>query len=506
VRDPLALRARATPDRTVLVDAPSDERWTAADLDAEVGSLAARLAGDGVGAGERVALLAETSPDFVRTVFAAWRVGAVLVPLNARLEPPELRAQLAAAGADRLLCTAETAPDARAAVEGRENGASPADGGPPVRSLDATAGSSTPLRSVAPTAFDAHEWDFEAVAALVFTSGTTGEPKAVRLTAGNFLASAAASAPRLGVLPEDRWLCPLSMYHMGGLSVVLRSVYYGSAAVIERTPGFDPRASVENLAAYGCTGVSLVPTMLSRMLDAGDFPDSLRFVLTGGAPAGAELIARCERRGVPVCPTYGMTEAASQVATARPGTAFAHEGTVGQPLLGTEVTIVGEDGEALPADEPGEIVVRGPTVTPGYEDAEATAKAFGAHGFHTGDVGYWDEAGRLWVLNRRSDRIVTGGENVHPGEVAGVLREHPDIAAVAVLGLDDPEWGERVGALVVPAGNLSPESVYAFCEGRLAGFKRPRTVAFVDALPRTASGTVDRGAARELLRERGTEV
>ncbi len=492
MRDPLAMRTRATPDRELLIDAHTDRRWTAAELDEEVEALAARLAGDGVGPGDRVALLAETSPDFVRTVFAAARVGAVLVPLNARLEGPELRAQLDAVEPVCLLCVEATAEDALAAADGL-----------PVRSLDDSA---TPLRNVVPTAFDAYEWGYSEDAALLFTSGTTGDPKAVRLTVGNLLASAAASAARLGVLPGDRWLCPLSMYHTGGLAIALRSVYYGTAAVIERTPGFDPERSLTNLSEYECTGVSVVPTMLSRMLDAGTFPDSMRFVLTGGAPADSSLIERCEKREVPVCPTYGMTEAASQIATARPETAFAHEGTVGQPLLGTELTVVGEEGEPLPAGEPGELVVHGPTVTPGYLDADATAEAFGPHGLHTGDVGYQDGDGRVWVLNRRSDRIVTGGENVHPGEVRDVLRTHPNVADAAVLGLPDEEWGERVAALVVPSGELAPESVRDHCEGKLAGFKHPRTVALVEALPRTASGTVDREAARDLLSRHGTEL
>jgi len=495
MRDPLALRVRATPDKRALVDAETGREWTFAQLDGEVETLAARLAGDGVAAGDRVALLSETRPAFVHTVFAVSRLGAVLVPLNARLEPPELRAQLDAVDADRLLCTADTAEDALAAANGKED--------IPVRSLDDDG--PDPLRTTGE--FEAAEWAHSDLAALLFTSGTTGDPKAVRLTAGNFLASAAASAARLGVLPGDRWCCPLSMYHTGGLSIALRSVYYGTTAVIERTPGFDAAATLATLREYDCTGVSLVPTMLSRLLDAGSLPDSFRFVLVGGAPASAELMNKCERRGVPVCPTYGMTEAASQIATARPETAFAHEGTVGTPLLGTELTVVDEDGNPLPAGETGELVVSGPTVTPGYEDDTATAAAFGPHGLHTGDVGYRDGSGRLWVLNRRSDRIVTGGENVHPGEVTDVLREHPNIVDAAVLGIPDPEWGERVGALVVPEDGaaVSPADVWAFCEGRLAGFKRPRTVAVVDSLPRTASDTVDRDAAREVLAENGAD-
>jgi O-succinylbenzoic acid--CoA ligase len=242
--------------------------------------------------------------------------------------------------------------------------------------------------------------------------------------------------------------------------------------------------------------------MLARLLDDGwSPPDHLRFVLLGGAPAPPELVDRCEERDVPVHPTYGMTETASQIATASPGQAFAHEGTVGQPLLFTEVTVVDpETHEPVHEGESGELVVDGPTVTPGYLDDQQTAAAFGERGLRTGDVGYRDAHGRLWVQNRLDDRIVSGGENVDPGEVRAALRASDRIDDAAVVGLSDPEWGERVAALVVPGDDsLTANMVERHCRERLAGFKLPRTIAFADELPRTASGTVDRGAVRERL-------
>jgi O-succinylbenzoic acid--CoA ligase len=348
---------------------------------------------------------------------------------------------------------------------------------------------------------------------IAFTSGTTGEPKGVRLTAGNLVASATASAFRLGVRPGDRWLVPLRMYHVGGFAPVVRSALYGTAAVVQRE--FDADATARAVADHDATGVSLVPTMLARMLDAGwTPPDRLRFVLLGGAPASRDLLRRCERRGVPVCPTYGTTETASQIATARPREVFEHPGTVGQPLVFTEVAVVSEDGDPCDPGEVGEIVVDGPTVTPGYLDADRTDAAFGDRGLHTGDLGYRDADGRLWVVGRRDDRVVTGGENVHPGEVAAALREHPGVADAAVVGLPDPEWGERVAALVVPAdassagdapseGDVTRDGLREFLDGRLARYKHPRAWGFADALPRTASGTVDREAVRRRLRDEG---
>jgi O-succinylbenzoic acid--CoA ligase len=295
------------------------------------------------------------------------------------------------------------------------------------------------------------------------------------------------------------------MYHMGGLAPVVRSTLYGSAVVLQRS--FDAAATQRVVRERRVTGLSLVPTMLTRLLDAGwTPPDHLRFVLLGGAPTPAVLVDRCERHGVPVHPTYGATETASQVATATPARAFDHEGTVGQPLLFTDVTVVDDDGEPCDPGESGELVVDGPTVTPGYLDDDQTAAAFGEHGLHTGDVGYRDVDGRLWVLGRLDDTVVTGGENVHPGEVADVVQDHPAVADVAVVGLPDEEWGERVAALVVPdaavAADLDVDLLESRCRDRLAPFKVPKTWGVAGELPRTASGTVDREAVRERLQGR----
>jgi len=506
--DWLARRARTSPAAVALVEAADGTEWTYAELDAAVAETAGRLAALGVRAGDHLGVLMETRVAFVRLVHAAARLGAVLVPLNARLAEPELARQAAVADLHLLVCEAETEGAALAAADARADGDDPGADGEgaaeiPVASVDAPDREAVAaLRGTDPAEFAPAEWARNDRRAMLFTSGTTGDPKAVGLTAGNFLSSAVASAFRLGVSPDDRWLLCLSMYHMGGLSVVLRSALYGSTVVLQE--GFDADAAVDAVAEYEVTGVSLVPTMLRRMLDAGDLADSLRFVLLGGAPAREQLLDRCEARGVPVHPTYGMTETTSQIATARPREAFAHRGTVGRPLLWTDVTVVDESGDPLPAGETGELVVAGPTVTPGYYgDPDATDAAFGPHGLHTGDVGYRDDRGRIWVLNRREDRIVTGGENVHPGEVVDVLRDHPEVRDAAVVGLDDEEWGERVGALVVPeaGAELSAADVAAHCGGRLADYKRPRTVEFAGELPRTASGTVERQAVRERLRK-----
>ncbi|MGB9965879.1 o-succinylbenzoate--CoA ligase [Halobacterium hubeiense] len=484
MRDIVALQTRSNPDATALVDAATDASWTFRELDDEIEETAGRLAACGVQRGDRVAVLMANRPAFVRLVFACSRLGAVLVPLNARLAPPELEAQVERVGPALVVCEDDTAAVAR-------------DLPVPAVSVDATEGVEQ-FGARTPESFERAELSWTDTRAVMFTSGTTGDPKAVRLTYGNFAASAVASAFRLGVLPGDSWLCPLSLYHMGGLSVVLRSALYGTTAVLAR--GFDAESVRTALADYDCTGVSLVPTMLSRLLDAGGVPDSLRFALVGGAPTPPELVERALDAGVPVCPTFGMTETTSQVATLHASEARERPNSAGRPLLGTDVTVVGEDGEVLPAGETGELVVSGPTVTPGYLSEDANTAKFCEHGLRTGDVGYMDSAGYLYVGGRQTDQIVTGGENVHPEEVADVLRAHPGVADAAVVGLADEEWGERVAALVVPNGEgPSRDALRAFCDERLAGYKRPRTIAFADELPRTASGTVDREAVRTRL-------
>ncbi|WP_136717785.1 o-succinylbenzoate--CoA ligase [Halorientalis salina] len=488
-QDLVAHRAASTPERTAVVEAETGETRTFWELDTAVDRRAAAIEQQ-CGTAPTVGILLDTRLAFAEVFFAVQRLGGRLVPLNVRLTVEELAARIGRVGLDLLICGSETEPTA---VEVADSPVATVD--------DSDRAEVTELTADADAASDPATLTRDTEALVMFTSGTTGQPKGVRLTVGNLLASATASAFRLGVIPGDRWLCCLPMYHMGGLAPVVRSVLYGTTVVIQED--FAPHETAAVMDQYEVTGISLVPTMLGRLLDAGwTPPEGLRFVLLGGAPAPAELLDRSESVGVPVHPTYGMTETASQIATATPEQTVSHEGTVGQPLLCTDVTVVDENGDDCDPGESGELVVSGPTVTPGYLDAERTDAAFGERGLFTGDIGYRDAEGRLWVSNRKDDRIVSGGENVDPGEVVDVLRNHADIVDAAVVGLDDAEWGERVGALVVPrdGATIDQGDVEEYCRDHLAGFKLPRTLGFADELPRTASGTVDRDAVRDQLR------
>jgi O-succinylbenzoic acid--CoA ligase len=491
VRDLLTHRRAATPGRSAVVSATDGREWSYREFDRLVDATAARLAASLPDSTRpRVALLATTRVASVAAIHAALRAGARLVPLNARLAERELRGQVGRVAPDLLVCERGTEAVARSVADC------------PAVSLDAPASDGV---GRLPTvegdsdrdAVDPARWDRHETAVLLFTSGTTGEPKCVRLTLGNLVASATASAFRLGVAPGDRWLDCLPVYHTGGLAPLVRCPLYGTALLVQEE--FGAGRTADAVARLGATGVSLVPTQLRRLVDDGwRPPGSLEAVLLGGAPANGTLVERALDAGVPVYPTYGLTEAASQVATATPAVAREHPESVGQPLVFTEVTVV-DSGVPVGAGETGEIVVDGPTVTPGYLDDGPTGTAFGEHGLHTRDVGYRDAEGRLWVLGRADDTVVTGGENVHPAEVESVLRDHPDVAGAAVVGVPDEEWGERVGAVVVAAGDPTPDELRGFARERLAGYKLPRTVRFAEELPRTPSGTVDRGAVRELL-------
>ncbi len=296
--------------------------------------------------------------------------------------------------------------------------------------------------------------------AVISTSGSTGEPRPVALTRDNFEASARASAALLGVERDDRWLCCLPVFHVGGLSIFTRSAIYATTVLAES--GFDARRVKDLLEAGEATLVSLVPTMLARLRDAGlGRAPRLRAVLLGGGPIPDELLAWALEAGLPVRPTYGMTETTSQIATADVGERLA------RPLPGAEVRI---------ADD-GEILVRGPMVA-----AEGWLR--------TGDRGALTEDGLLEVHGRMDDLIVTGGENVVAAEVEAVLMEHPSVTDAAVIGVEDAEWGRAVTAFVV---TTAPEDeIAAHARERLPGFKAPKRIVVLDEVPRTASGKVQR--------------
>ncbi len=406
------------------------------DIDGLATGWARQLERRGVRPGQRVAVREPAGVRFAALLFACLRAGFALVPISVRAPQVEI---------DRIL------GDARPAVLIEDGEA---------RDLpDAAAG-------------------IEGDACVLYTSGTTGRPKGVRLTPGNLVASALGCQESLASTHEDRWLLCLSPHHVGGLAIFVRAAVSGQPLVALRR--FDEARVLEAIRRETLTLASLVPTMLTRLLAAGGLEElrSLRAILLGGAPAPAERVRDWARLGIAVCPTYGLTETGSQVATVPPGQAAELAGTAGYVHSRARVTI-----------EEGEIVVGGDVLSPGYLNPSIQpSPARGS--FRTGDAGWFDDRGALVVAGRLDDAIITGGENVQPQEIEDVLRAHPGVEDAAVVGVPDETWGQVVEARIVgsaPAGELD-----SFAREHLPAFKVPRRFVFVDSLPRTEGGKLVR--------------
>ncbi len=298
---------------------------------------------------------------------------------------------------------------------------------------------------------------------VIHTSGTTGEPKAVTLTLENLAASARASADALGTDPDDRWLCPLPLHHVAGLSILVRSAVNATTAVLHER--FDTARVKAALETGEVTLASLVPTMLIRLREAGlRAAPGLRTIALGGGPIPPSLLDWAAGAGIPVTPVYGMTETASQVIAGEPG----------RPLAGVRLEVAAD----------GELLIAGPMVA---------RAALGPDGWlHTGDRGRLDAAGLLHIEGRIKELIVTGGEKVAPVEVEQVLQAHPEVADAGVAGRPDPEWGEAVVAFVVPRDGLRDDDLRNWCRSRLAPHKVPKRFELVESLPRTANGKLQR--------------
>lgn len=330
----------------------------------------------------------------------------------------------------------------------------------------------------------------------IATSGGSGEPKCVMLSGANLAASVAASQHALPLREGDVWLACLPLYHIGGMAILYRGA--AARATVLLHEGFDARRVWEDLGRHGVSHVSLVPAMLARLLDithGAPPPDTLKYVLTGGGALSAALAARARAAGWPLAVTYGMSETASQLATLFPLPRDWVPGCVGKPLPGFEVRIAGQDGNGC-----GAIEVRGAAVMAGYANPEMRLGAGLAGGwFASGDRGYLGEDGELHVLGRRDDMLVSGGVNVAPAEIEERLRDFPGIRDVALTGVPDETWGERLVALVV--GDVDLARLEEWCRAHLASAARPRVLGNVAGLPRNALGKLERAKLRKMAQE-----
>ncbi|MDJ0665462.1 MAG: AMP-binding protein [Acidimicrobiia bacterium] len=429
--DWLARAAAQTPDAVAVVTDDGDAA-TYGRLDGMAGRAADLLSQTGVSAGDvNPVAVGDVDLDLVARLWAHWRLGVAPILVDAR-SPIQLR-------------WGSQAKD---------------------------------LAGSAPTGLSS-------LHTVVLTSGSSGEPRPVRLTHHNVAAAIAASALRLGNTGRDRWLLVLPLFHIGGLSILWRSAAAGGTVVVHRRFQADRVATAFRDGMV--TMASLVPTMLYRLLEIDPGPyEGLRAVLLGGAAANRELVERGLAAGLPILQTYGMTETCSQVATVVPGEQIESLGTAGRPLPGVTIT-TGEAGV-------GEIVVSGSMVSPGY-----LGESDRDSGHATGDIGYVDENGRLVVLGRADEMVITGGENVYPSRVASALAEHDALNQVEVVGVPDPEWGQSLVAVAVgdPAAQSALE---AWAQQQLLRHEVPKRWIFVEALPVQAGGKIDRVALDEIAR------
>ncbi len=450
--------------------------WTFQALDACAVDYGERLTAVGVRAEMTVAVLAGNRPETVFVLQALFYIGAKVLMINRRLTAREVNWQLAHAKADFLLSDEAIVPDLVRAID--------------FESLLGMKGEPFQIRE---------QFCLDEVATIMYTSGTTGYPKAVLQTFGNHYASAVSSLSNLGLGRDDRWLCVLPLYHIGGLSIVFRSLVSGLSVYLQEQ--FSVRTAHEVIGAYHVTIASVVATMLQRMMaEEPSYPATFRGMLLGGGPAPHALLETCRDQQVAVFQTYGMTETCSQFATLAPVDVFRKFGSAGKPMAGCQVRIVGFDKKCCALFEKGEICVKGPIVTGQYLYGEKSDH-FEDGWFYTGDIGYIDEEGYLFVLDRRSDLIVSGGENVYPAEVEAVLLSHPAVVEAGVVGADDEQWGEVPVAFVVTTGGDVEllQGLQAFCSEQMARYKVPKQFYFKSALPRNGAGKLLRRTLKQEL-------
>ncbi|WP_257351246.1 o-succinylbenzoate--CoA ligase [Pseudalkalibacillus decolorationis] len=482
----LSQRAYITPNRTALVYEGME--WTYEELDHSARELAKKLSTHGVKQGKHVGFLMDNTPDTVILIHAIHYLSAVLIPLNKRLSIRELSYQLGDSDADWLIVD--------------QHHTSIAEQLPFNHVLFIEDVKRTRIEDI--ELFDTINLDD--LHSIIYTSGTTGYAKGVMLTYGNHWWSATGSALNLGIQEDDRWLCCVPLFHVSGLSIVMRSVMYGTAMVLHAS--FDPVKFNISIHEERITIASVVTVMLSKVLGLESelpYPSSFRCMLLGGGPAPLPLLETCKAKDIPVYQTYGLSESSSQIVTLAPEDSLRKLGSAGKPLFPSQIKIVTEDhvntGE-------GEIFIKGPNVTTGYYKKEAVNnERFNDGWLATGDIGYLDEEGFLYVLDRRNDLFISGGENVYPAEVEACLIGHEDVAEAGVIGIDDKKWGKTPAAFIVlmDGTNTTEHDFVGYCEKRLAKYKVPSRVQFVDALPRNASNKLLRRELHRLLKDVNNE-
>ncbi|HEX6537705.1 MAG TPA: long-chain fatty acid--CoA ligase [Candidatus Dormibacteraeota bacterium] len=500
----LTRRAASTPDRTALIF--RDESWTFGELNRLTNRVAHGLHAGGVNPGDRVGFIGLNHPRFLFTLFGAAKLGAVFVPLNFRLSGPELAFIIGDAGLQTLVYEdnfGSIVDEIRDQIDVRQFICSEEREG--ARSFDELTHDQRETNLDYPVGDDDVAW-------IMYTSGTTGRPKGAMITHGNVKWNNFNSSLAVDSLVDDRTLAVAPLFHIGGLNATpIATLTIGGAVVIEQI--FEPGMVLELIERHRITTMFGVPAMFMFMAQHPDFAtrdlSSVRIFVVGGAPVPEQLLRSYADRGIPFLQGYGLTETGPQACLLPPHMAEAKLGSAGIQPFFTDTKVVDENGNDVPDGERGEIVVRGPNVMKGYWNRpDATAEVLEDGWFHTGDIGKRDDDGYFYILDRKKDMIISGGENIYPAEVEDVLFQHPAVQDVAVIGVQHPRWGESVRAVIVvkDGETVTEQEIVDFTEGRLARYKQPRSVVFADWLPRNPTGKVVKFELRERFGEPMTDA
>ena len=497
----LASRAAASADKPFLFSEADGREFTYAEFSRAIDATAGLLAAEGIEKGDVVSLLMANSAEYIIAYFACWKLGALAGPVNSLLKEHETAFVMNNSEAKAALVHSEfreRVESIRADLPHLKAVITFDDYAEATREVDGFArfGTAGTPEACGP--------DDDAI--IIYTSGTTGKPKGCLLTHGNIISNARQISEWLQFTPEDRLLTIMPLFHMNAVSVTTMSALYaGGSTVI--SPKFSASQFWKIISDYRITSFGSVATMLSILLNTypdgvpGDLKtEQLRFAMCGSAPVPAEVMKRFEETfKCPVIEGYGLSESTCR-STFNPPDARRRAGSCGLPI-GNEMKVVDDDDNEVPQGELGEIVLRGENILKGYfKNPDATEKAFRGGWFHTGDVGYQDKDGFFFIVDRKSDMIIRGGENIYPREIDEVLYQHPAVAAAATIGVPDQLYGEEVAAFVVlKDGNKTTEAeLIEYCKRELADYKCPKSIRFVADIPKGPTGKL---LKRELARE-----
>ncbi|MDQ5845102.1 MAG: long-chain fatty acid--CoA ligase [Acidobacteriota bacterium] len=487
VSEMLEQRASDAPDKHFLFSEADGRSFTYVEFQRAVSRAAQLLVAHGIGKGDAVSLLMPNSAEYVIAYFACWALGAVAGPVNSLLKAEEIAFVVNDSEAKALLVHSDFVPTIQSIKKQLPHLQAVIkfdDEEKATRDFDAT------------DAGTRSEVTREDNAIIIYTSGTTGKPKGCLLTHGNLIANARQISEWLGFTKDDRLLTVMPLFHMNAVSVTTMSALYAGGSTVV-SPKFSASRFWQVISDYQITSFGSVATMLSMLLSthpdgvpAGSKTEQLRFAMCGSAPVPTEVLQRFETTfNCLVIEGYGLSESTCR-STFNPPNSKRRPGSCGMPI-GNEMSVVDEENREVAVGELGEIVVRGENILKGYyKNEQATAAAFRGGWFHTGDIGYRDADGFFYIVDRKSDMIIRGGENIYPREIDEVLYQHPSVAAAATIGIPDPLYGEEVAAFIVlkEGRELAPDEIMSFCRERLADFKCPKTVQFVADIPKGPTG------------------